>query len=145
MTFLHGKIDYANLSSDFLSALQALEDAVMNSGISMEVLELIRYKASVLHNCQYCQKMHLDIAKKEGLELRKFEQVMSHMSSDQFTQLEKDILTLTEKLTLLAEHPIDFELQARIIAETSAETFSFLVLAITQINAWNRIVKSFGW
>lgn len=138
----NGKMTFNELPSELLAAMQGLEDYVQSCELSIEELELVRLLSSKIHGCKFCTNMHLQIAKENNISSEKIDSIQDYQNSDLLSELEKNILTLTENLS--STMTIDFTLQQKIIDQKGKSYLASLLLVISQINAWNRIVKSCG-
>ena len=139
-----GKIKFNEIPSTFMDVMDTMNKAIEKSKLEMSLIELIRLKSSFLNECEFCTNMHIALAKELNLSKEKIDAIKNHRESNLFSDFEKEILTLTEKLTLCSTQEVDFSLQKEIINKTSKEDFIYIVLAIVHINSWNRIAKSFG-
>src|SRR5690554_7378855 len=102
-------------------------------------IELIKIRASQINGCAYCINMHTIDALKLGETNQRIFLLNVWNETDLFTEKEKVVLELTEKLTLVSSSYIDDELYNDLAKFYSVEEFADLVLIISQINTWNRI------
>jgi alkylhydroperoxidase family enzyme len=59
--------------------------------------------------------------------------------SPQFTGEERLILEMTEEITLIHQHGLSEDLYRKAIAQFGEERTAQIIMAIININAWNRI------
>ncbi len=130
-------MDLRRESADGYRALAALTRA---GGLETLLLELVKIRASQLNGCEHCTAGHTDIALRAGEDPVRLEALVDWASSDLFTERERAALALTDAMTLL---PVDGPPPEAVVARAAAwfpgDEMARLVLAITGINAWNRI------
>jgi AhpD family alkylhydroperoxidase len=128
---------------EFASSMAAITRALKNSGIEPELRELIKIRASQLNGCAYCIQYHLNDARKLNVAPEKLDLVAAWREAGIYTPRESAALEWTERVTLLAQHPIEDKDYARVAEHFSPREAAFLTVAISQINAWNRIAAPF--
>jgi AhpD family alkylhydroperoxidase len=128
---------------EFASGMAAITRALKNSGIEPELRELIKIRASQLNGCAYCIQYHLNDARKINVAPEKLDLLAAWREAGIYSPREAAALEWTERVTLLAQHPIEDEDYARVTAHFSPREAAFLTVAISQINAWNRIAAPF--
>lgn len=106
--------------------------------------ELVKIRASQINGCAYCIELHTRDARKAGESERRIYALSAWHESPLFSERERAALALTDAITSIA-HPGLLDA----VYEQAAEHFdegqlANLVLAITAINAWNRIAISSG-
>lgn len=102
-------------------------------------IELIKIRASQINGCAYCLNMHTIDALKLGETNQRIFLLNAWRETNLFTEKEKVVLELTERLTLVANNHVDDELYTKLSKYYTNEDFANLVLIIAQINTWNRI------
>ena len=139
------RLDYPKLAPEGLARMKALEH-YLNTATNLEpvLLDLVRLLASLLNGCEYCIQLHTAALRKLHEPDSRIEPLLEWRSSAAYTQRERAALAWTEALTNIqqdhAPDPIYNELRAHF---TDLEAVN-LTLAITTINAWNRIAISLG-
>lgn len=109
-------------------------------GIRPEILELVKYRASLLNGCSYCVHMHAHDARALGVDEDWLVDASAWERSDRFDEQERAALALTDAVTRQgATGGIDPDALTGAEAAFGAEAASHLVIAATVINAWNRI------
>jgi AhpD family alkylhydroperoxidase len=120
-----------------------LERSVRESGLEPKLLELIKTRASQMNGCAYCIDMHTKDARVHGETEQRLFALSAWREAPFFTEKERAALKWTEAITDIQRgHAADdvFEEVRKHFAD--AELMS-LTLAITTINAWNRIAIAF--
>ena len=128
---------------EFASSMAAITRALKNSGIEPELRELIKIRASQLNGCAYCIQYHLNDARKINVTPEKLDLLAAWREAGIYSPRESAALAWTERVTLLAQHPIEDEDYTHVAEHFSPREAAFLTVAIAQINAWNRIAAPF--
>lgn len=132
----HAKREYAAMAR--LSETSAEESG--RAGIRPEILELVKYRASLLNGCGYCVALHAKDARELGVSEERLVAAAAWEDSALFDEEERSALALTDAMTRQADgagvDPAAITAAAAVFGEHAA---SHLVVAITVINAWNRV------
>jgi AhpD family alkylhydroperoxidase len=128
---------------EFATGMAAITHALRKSGVEPELRELIKIRASQLNGCAFCIQFHLNDARKINVAAEKLDLLAAWREAGIYSAREMAALEWTERVTLLAQHHIDDEAFARVKAHFSERDLTFLTVAISQINAWNRIAAPF--
>ena len=130
-------IDLRRENPDAYRALAGLTRAGMLDPVT---LELLKVRASRLNGCDHCGSEHAELALKAGEDAARLEALDDWTSATCFSGRERAALALTDAMTLL---PVRGNPAAEVVAEAAAHfpggEFATLIVAITGINAWNRI------
>lgn len=137
------RIDFYTASPDALKAMIALETAVSKLPLEKTLIELVKLRASQINGCAFCVDMHTADARKGGETERRLYAVSVWRETPFFTPRERAALAWTESLTLLSETHAPDEDYAQLSAEFDAKEMVDLTVAITTINAWNRLAVGF--
>ncbi|VVO18934.1 carboxymuconolactone decarboxylase family protein [Pseudomonas fluorescens] len=137
------RIDFYAASPDALKAMIALETAVTKLPLEKTLIELVKLRASQINGCAFCVDMHTADARKGGETERRLYAVSVWRETPFFTPRERAALAWTESLTLLSETHAPDEDYAQLSAEFDAKEMVDLTVAITTINAWNRLAVGF--
>lgn len=128
---------------EFAASMAAITHALKKSGIEDGLRELIKIRASQINGCAFCIQFHLNDARKLGVPAEKLDLLAAWREAGVFSAREAAALEWTERVTLLAQRHIDEEAYARVEAQFSQPDLALLTVAISQINAWNRIAAPF--
>jgi AhpD family alkylhydroperoxidase len=139
------RLPYMHLAPDGFAQMRALEHSINTaSGLEPVLLGLVRLRASLLNGCEYCIHMHTGELRKHHEPQTRIDSLTEWRNSDAYTQRERAALGWTEAVTDIqdghAPDPVYDELRAHF---TEVEAVN-LTLAITSINAWNRIAIALG-
>lgn len=139
------KEDFFKVAPDAMKKLLSLEQYFHDSTtVDPKIKELVKIRASQINGCAYCLNMHTKDALKIGETAQRIFLMDAWEDTDLFSEKEKTVLELTERLTLVPENRIDDEFYAEVKKYFTDKEFADLVLMIAQINAWNRINISIG-
>lgn len=123
-------------------AMYALEQYLMTTGLTKTFKELIKLRASQINGCAFCLDMHSKDALKEGETIQRIVLLDGWRETSLYTPEERIILALTEAVTLIHQGGISSELYKEAEALLGQELVAQTIIAITTINAWNRIAIS---
>ena len=137
------RISSNEVPKGMFETVMTVENYINNSSLSMQLLELIRYRASILNGCAYCVDMHAKELKHTGETETRIHAIGIWKSTPYFTKKEQAVFAFTDALTLLNTEPIAAQLFTELNVYFNKEEISHLTLSIAQINTWNRLMKSF--
>ena len=123
-----------------MDALQSLGKVVRRAGVPAKTVELIALRASQINGCGVCAVQHPKILRKLGETDERIFAVAAWREAPYFTEAERAALALTEAVTRLADRadPVPDEIWDEAARHYDEEALAGLVLAIANINVWNR-------
>ncbi len=126
---------------DATVALQALGAAIGTAGLSAATIELVNLRASQLNGCSVCMDGHTRIAKKAGETDERLHTVAAWRDTPYFTDAERAALALTEAVTRLdgVGEAVPDAVWGQATLHYDERSLAALVLAIANINMWNRL------
>jgi AhpD family alkylhydroperoxidase len=104
-----------------------------------QLRELVKIRASQINGCAFCLDLHLSDARAMGEDQQRLDTVGGWHDSPFFTARERAALALTESITRLADGPVADSVYAEAERHFDPPELAQLILAITAINAWNRM------
>ncbi len=124
-----------------MQALQALGKVAQTNGVPPKTLELINLRASQINGCGVCAVQHPQIARKLGETDERLFAVVAWREAPYFSDAERAALALTEAMTRMSDRadPVADEIWAEAARHYDQTTLAALVVAIANINVWNRI------
>ncbi|WP_219007145.1 carboxymuconolactone decarboxylase family protein [Aquimarina litoralis] len=137
------RIRYQDLPKGMFDHLMGIEDFINTSTLDTKLLELLRLLVSQKNGCAYCVDMHHKLLKHEGETELRLASLCVWEETPYFTDKERAVLKFTETLTELQRAPIPDEIFDTLTNFFSKEEISYLTLAISQINTWTRLMKTF--
>jgi len=124
---------------DAYKPLNELAKFVASAGISPIQQEMIKIRASQINGCAYCVNKHSKDARTAGETEQRLYLMPVWRESPQFTGEERLILEMTEEITLIHQHGLSEVLYQKALAQFGKEKTAQIIMAIININAWNRI------
>lgn len=140
------RISYPEIPKGLYATMLNTEKYLKECGLPVLLIELIKTRASQINKCGYCIDMHHKDAIRLGETFQRLYLLPAWEESPCFTEAEKAVLHLTDTLTEISRqtpHEVE-EAYDRASQYYSKAEIANIVLAITQINAWNRIAITFG-
>jgi len=124
-----------------MDALQGLGKVVDAGGLPPTTIELVNLRASQINGCGVCVDGHWRIARKLGETDERLFAVAAWREAPYFSDAERAALALAEAATRLAdrEDPVPDAVWAEAARHYDERGLAALVLAIAQINVWNRL------
>jgi AhpD family alkylhydroperoxidase len=124
-----------------MAALQALGAAIEKAGLPAATLSLVEARASQINGCGVCLVGHCRIMKRNGEDLDRVISLPGWRHSPYYTDAERAALALTEALTRLADasDPVPDDVWKEAARHYDEPKMAALILAISQINVWNRL------
>lgn len=137
------RIAYQEVPVEIFEKLRAIEDYLHSSTIEMSLLELLRLRISQINGCAYCVDMHYKELKHVNETELRMASLCVWKETPYFSNKERAVLQLAERLTKLNEEPISETIYKSLFEFFSKPEVCNLALAITQINTWNRLMITF--
>ncbi len=121
-----------------IEAMHALNKTFADSGLSGELLELVRVRTSLLNGCDFCIDLHRRVALDLGIPLSILSDLEDWGESGSFSPEQRAALALTDALLRPSGH-IDDGLRLELAVHYTQKQITQLGFAIGAINAWNRV------
>lgn len=135
-------IDIKRDVPDAYRALAALTRATPD--IDHGLAEIVKVRVSQLNGCTYCVDLHSGLARKAGVPERAVFAIAGWHDAPFFTDRERAALRLAEALTLLPAGPVPEDAYVDAADQFPDDALGQLVVVITAINAWNRVMLASG-
>jgi len=119
--------------------LTELDKFIATTSLTPLQREMIKIRASQINGCAYCVNSHSKDARKLGETEQRIYLLPVWRESPQFTEEERLILEMTEEITLLHQHGLSDGVYQRAIAMFGEEKTAHVIMAVININSWNRI------
>jgi len=137
------RIDFTKASPAAIHAMRQLESTVRAGGLDPKLLELVKTRASQLNSCAYCIDMHTKDARAAGETEQRLFALSAWQETHFFTEKERAALAWTEALTNIQQGHAPDDVYSLVASHFSESELMILTLAITTINAWNRLAIGF--
>ena len=135
------RLNMADMSPEAYRHLIQLE-ALIARRIEPTLYHLIKLRASQINGCAYCLEMHTDEALRIGEKPERMTALGGWHESPLYTDKERVALAWVEELTLIADSHASRESFEALKPHFNDEEIGWLILAVVQINSWNRIAIS---
>ena len=124
-----------------MPAFRRLADAAEKSGVPQTTLYLVHLRASQINGCSVCVDMHSRELKAADEPDERIFTLAAWREAPYFTDSERAALALTEAATRIADRPdpVPDEVWDEAARHYDERELAGLVIAIAEINAWNRI------
>jgi AhpD family alkylhydroperoxidase len=124
-----------------MKALQQLSASTKEAGLPESTQLLVITRASQINGCSVCVDMHTRELREAGESDARILTLAAWRETPYFSDAERAALELTEAVTRIADRsdPVADEVWDEVARHYDEKQLGALVLAIAQINAWNRI------
>lgn len=126
-----------------MKAMMGLEIYLAKSSIEKSLLHLIKFRVSQINGCAYCLDMHSKDLRAGGETEQRLYLLDAWREAPFYTDRERAALAWAESLTKVTEGHVPDEVYEIARQQFSEEELIDLTLAVTTINAWNRISIAF--
>ena len=139
------RLKYGELAPEGLEKLRALEH-YLNTGTGLEpvLLDLVRLRVSLMNGCEYCIHLHESELRKLHEPEERIAGLSDWRDSSAYTQRERAALAWAEAVTNIQDGHAPDAVYAQMREHFSEVEAVNLTLAITTINAWNRLAIALG-
>jgi AhpD family alkylhydroperoxidase len=139
------RLKYGQLAPEGLAKMRELEH-YLNTGTNLErtLLELVRLRASLMNGCEYCITLHTAELQKNNETAERISQVADWRGSEIYTKRERAALAWAEAITNIQDGHAPDVLYDEVRSHFNDVDTVNLTLAITTINAWNRLSIGLG-
>jgi AhpD family alkylhydroperoxidase len=135
---------YGHVSPDGYRHLMNLQHYVSHCGLEPRLLDLIALRASQLNGCAFCLDLHTRYAVKDGETIQRLACIPAFREAPLYSARERAALAWTESLTRLSETHAPDDVFAEVRAVFNDKELVDLTMAISLINAWNRLGAGFS-
>lgn len=138
------RMNYRTANPDAFKTLLALEQAVQKNGLDHKLYEIIKLRASQINGCSFCADMHSKDLLAMGESVDRLLLLPMWREVPIYSEAERAVIELTEYVTKLSEAGVPAEVYERVRKHFDEKQYVDLIMAITTINAWNRIGVATG-
>lgn len=138
------RINYNEVAPLGSKALGSVYGYILQSGLSAELVELVYLRVSQINNCAYCLDMHTRDLINKGVKIEKLTLVQAWREAGAlFSVREQAALAWAESVTLVASTGVPDDVYTYVYSVFSEKELVDLTLAISLMNAYNRMAISF--
>ena len=139
------RIAFSKVPEGIIKSMMATEKYLATTGLEVQLLELVRLRASQMNGCSYCIDMHYKEALAAGDAPLRLYSLSAWRETPYYNERERVALELTEALTNVSKDGVSDALYQALAKVFTQEEIANLTLAVAQINSWNRLVASFRY
>jgi AhpD family alkylhydroperoxidase len=136
---MNERFDYGSVAPGAYKAMMALEHYLAGCGLDHGLIHLIKLRASQINGCAYCLDMHWKDLEALGEEAQRLYSLDAWRECPYYTDRERAALAWTEAVTLVTSGHVPDAVHAEVRLHFSEKELADLTLAVTTINAWNRL------
>ncbi len=140
---MEARIDLRHADSRIMQLLLSIERYLHGSSLGTRLQHLVKTRASQINGCAYCLDMHTKDARAEGESEQRLFALDAWRETPFFDERERAALEWTETVTRVAETRVPDDVYERVRQQFTETELIDLTLAITNINAWNRLNIAF--
>ncbi len=133
------RFNYFKAAPDAYKAMSGLEAYLHGCGLEEGLLHLIKLRASQINGCAFCLDMHSKDLRAIGETEQRLYTLDAWRECPWFTDRERAALAWTEALTLITQGHVPDAVYEEARKQFNEKELSDLSIAITTINAWNRL------
>jgi AhpD family alkylhydroperoxidase len=136
---MRARMSYAKAAPGVCDAMNAVDTYLESCGLDERLLHLVRLRASQINGCAYCVDMHWKDLRVLGEGEQRLYSLDVWRESPYYTDRERAALEWTEAVTLVTAGHVSDALYDEVRPHFTDRELADLTLAISQINAWNRL------
>ncbi|WP_348268095.1 carboxymuconolactone decarboxylase family protein [Edaphobacter paludis] len=133
------RFNYFKAAPDAYKAMSALEAYLHGCGLEEGLLHLVKLRASQINGCAFCLDMHSKDLRAAGETEQRLYTLDAWRECPWYTDRERAALAWTEALTLVTQGHVPDAVYEEVRKQFNEKELADLSLAITTINAWNRL------
>lgn len=137
------RLRYADLAPEGFKHLRALSDYLAGSEFGESLLNLVYLRVSQINDCPYCVDLHWGDARASGEDPQKLNAVMVWRETPWFNERERAALNWAEAVTRLRDRRVADQDYEYAKSQFTDKELVDLTLAVSQMNALNRITIAF--
>ncbi len=126
-----------------IKAMMGLELYLAKSSIERPLLHLIKYRVSQINGCAYCLDMHSKDLRASGETEQRLYVLDAWRDAPFYSERERAALAWAEAVTRVTDGHVPDGVYEDTIKQFSEEEMIDLTVAVTTINAWNRLNIAF--
>jgi AhpD family alkylhydroperoxidase len=141
---MSARLDYTQVAPAGVKALGGVYGYVLQSSLPPALVELVYLRSSQINNCAYCLDSHMRDLLKKGQSIEKLALVQAWAEAGTlFDERERAALAWAETVTRVADTHVPDEAYEAARAVFSKRELVDLTIAISLMNAFNRMAISF--
>lgn len=139
---MEARFNYAKAAPGSYKAMAGLEQYLHESGLEEGLLHLVKLRVSQINGCAYCLDMHWKDLRALGENEQRLYSLDAWRECPYYTERERAALAWAEAVTLITNGHVPDEVYEQVRPHFTEKEICDLTLAVTTINAWNRLAIS---
>jgi AhpD family alkylhydroperoxidase len=141
---MQSRLKFRQASPGAAKTLDDMRTYLGACGLDAKLRLLVEIRVSQINGCAYCVDLHTREARSAGESQQRLDCLVVWCETAFFDERERAALAWAEALTLLAQTHAPDDVYAQVSAQFAGKELADLTLAITAMNAWNRIGVGFA-
>ncbi|MBZ5706139.1 MAG: carboxymuconolactone decarboxylase family protein [Acidobacteriia bacterium] len=137
------RLNYYTVSPGGGKAMLGLEEYLHGCGLEEKLIHLVKLRVSQINGCAYCIDMHWKDLRALGETEQRLYGLDAWEESPYYSERERAALEWAESVTHVTQGHVPDEVFERVRQHFSEKELADLTLAVTTINAWNRLSIAF--
>lgn len=133
------RLNYMKVAPGAYKAMAGLEQYLRECGLEEPLLHLLKLRASQINGCAYCLDMHWKDLRAIGENEQRLYSLDAWRECPWYSDRERAALAWAEAVTLVTNGHVPDAVYQQTRAHFNDKELTDLTLAITTINAWNRL------
>jgi AhpD family alkylhydroperoxidase len=136
---MQARFNSFTVSPDGYKAMAGLEQYLAHCGLEPNLIHLIKLRVSQINGCAYCIDMHWKDLRAAGENEQRLYGLDAWEESPYYTDRERAALRWAETVTRITEGHVPDAVYDAVRSHFNEKELTDLTLAVTTINAWNRL------
>lgn len=132
------RLDVPTLAAAAYQGLAAVSEGLAGLGLGAGFKHLLDLRVSQINHCLFCQNLHRDWGRRDGVPQERLDAVATWRDFEQFSPGERAALAWAEALTRQDESQVP-ALLAQLRRHWPEDVVAELTMMVAVINAWNRV------
>ena len=133
------RLPFSTLSPAAYQGLITTGQALAQSSLGLELVELIYLRISQINGCAFCLGKHAETLREQGVSQAKLDRLAGWRISERFDARERAALEWAETLTAVADKGAPDAAYEPLKAQFSDAEIADLTFAVALMNAFNRL------
>lgn len=133
------RLPFSTLSPAAYQGLIATGQALAQSSLGLELVELIYLRISQINGCAFCLGKHAETLREQGVSQAKLDRLAGWRISERFDARERAALEWAETLTAVADKGSPNAVYESLRTHFSDAEISDLTFVVALMNAFNRL------
>lgn len=138
------RLDYSKIATEGMTAFNSVHSYVGKTELPSSLIDLVYLRVSQINGCAYCIDLHTRDLIKQGITIEKLMLTSAwHEAGGLFSEQERAALAWAETVTRVSETNVPDADYKTALAHFSEKELIDLTIAISLMNAYNRMAISF--